>query len=204
MSHKISSPCQLTNADKIIISTHFATHLDWEKPVFDAIKTKVRDNLRPKQNNKCCYCKKELGYDIKEVDIEHIVPKSEYQNFTFVPLNLALSCPACNTKKGESKILSKEIKRYPKTTKSFLIVHAHYDSYNQHIIIHDGCVFEGITKKGCRTIEVCELFRLKVVEQKAKKVISSRTSHSSLIDLVLKATPAELANVMKEIAKRLE
>lgn len=204
MSNKISSPYKLTIAEKKLIAGNFTIHTDWEKPIFDEIKTKVRDNLRPKQKNKCCYCKKELGHDIKEVDIEHIIPKAEYKDFTFEPLNLALSCPACNTKKGDTKILSKTVKHYPKTTKSFLIVHAHYDNYNQHIVIHNDCVFEGISKKGCRTIEVCELFRLKAVEKKAKKVLTSRTKPSELINLVMKASPKELTQVMTEISKRLK
>jgi uncharacterized protein (TIGR02646 family) len=204
MSNKISKPCKITASEKSIIAKNFTIHTDWEKPIFDSLKKKIRENLRPKQRNKCCYCKKDLGYDIKEVDIEHIIPKAEFKNFTFEPFNLALSCPACNTKKGDTKILSKSVIRYPKTTKSFLIVHAHFDKYNEHIIIHDDCIFEGVSKKGCRTIEVCELFRLKAVEEKAKKVLTNRTKQSELIDLVMKASPTELNNVMIEIGKRIK
>lgn len=204
MSDKIRSPYKLTIAEKKLIAGNFTTHTDWEKPIFDGIKTKVRNNLRPKQKNKCCYCKKELGHDIKEVDIEHIIPKSEYRDFTFETINLALSCPACNTIKKDKKILKEAIKRYPKTTRSFLIVHAHYDNYNQHIVIHNDCIFEGISKKGCRTIEVCELFRLKAVEKKARKVLTSRTKTSELVELVRKASPKELTQVMTEIFKRIK
>lgn len=204
MSNKISKPYKITLSEKRIITGNFTIHTDWEKPVFDGLKKKIRNNLRPKQQNKCCYCKKELGYDIKEVDIEHIIPKAEYKNFTFEPVNLALSCPACNTKKGDTKILSKSVVRYPKTTKSFLIIHAHYDNYNEHINIHNDCIFEGISKKGCRTIEVCELYRLKTVEKNAKKVLTNRTIQSELIDLVMKASPIELTQVMTEISKRLK
>lgn len=204
MSNKISSPYKLTNSEKNLIAANLSTHTDWEKPIFNGIKTKVRDNLRPKQKNKCCYCKKELGHDIKEVDIDHIVDKSGYNDFTFETLNLALSCPACNTIKGTKNVLVKPVKRYPKTSKSFLVVHAHYDKYNQHITIHNDCIYEGVSKKGCRTIEVCELYRLKEVEKKAKRVLTSRTKPSKLIDLVMKASPKELTQVMTEISKRLK
>ncbi len=108
-----------------------------------------------------------------------------------------------STRSSENRY-KEAIKRYPKTTRSFLIVHAHYDNYNQHIVIHNDCIFEGISKKGCRTIEVCELFRLKAVEKKARKVLTSRTKTSELVELVRKASPKELTQVMTEIFKRIK
>jgi uncharacterized protein (TIGR02646 family) len=205
MSNKISSPYKFTKGEKKIIKDNFTSHNDWDtNGVFDPIKTNIKADLRPKQTNKCCYCKKELGYDIKEVEIEHIVPKSKYEAFTFEPLNLALSCPACNTKKSHTDTLVRPFTRYTKISKNYLIVHAHLDNFDEHIIIHNDCLFEGISKKGCRTIEMCELFRLKTVEKKAKKVLSMRTKQSELISLAMKATPAELAELMAEISKRIK
>ncbi len=204
MSNQIKIPYKFTLAEKKIITSNFSSHLDWEKVIFDALKIKIRDNLRPKQNNKCCYCKRELGYDIKEVDIEHIIPKSEYSDFTFEPKNLALSCPACNTKKGEKKILNRKIVRYPVHSKNCTINHAHYDDYSKNILIHDGCVFEALTTKGSHTITVCELFRLKIVENKAKVKIAKRNKSSRLINLIMNANQLELQNAMTELMKRIK
>lgn len=205
MSDKITTPYKFTLAEKKIIDDNFTSHTDWDTNIaFNPIKSNIKSDLRPKQTNKCCYCKKELGYDIKEVDIEHIVPKSKFEDFTFEPFNLALSCPACNTKKSHTDILVRPFKRYTKTSRNYLIVHAHFDNYSEHIIIHNDCVFEGISKKGCRTIEVCELFRLKTVEKKAKKALSARTKLSELISLAMKATPLELTELMIEISKRIK
>lgn len=205
MSNRIIEPYSLTKTEKKIISNNFNSHNDWDtNALFEPIKANIKQDLRPKQNNKCCYCKKELGYDIKEVDIEHIVPKCKYERFTFEPLNLALSCPACNTKKGHIDILVKSFKRYTKTSRNYLIVHAHLDNYNEHIVIHNNCVFEGISKKGCRTIEVCELFRLKTVEKNAKRALTTTTKSSKLISLAMQATPLELQELMTEIIKRIK
>ncbi|MCD0480812.1 HNH endonuclease [Chryseobacterium sp. LC2016-29] len=204
MSSFIKDPYKFTISEKDFIKVNFSNHLDWDKPIFNTIKTNIRDYLRPKQANKCCYCKRELGYDIKDVDIEHIIPKSEYSNFSFEPKNLALSCPACNTKKGEKKILNKKIVRYPTHSKNCTIVHAHYDNYNENILIHNGCVFEALSSKGSNTITVCELFRLKVVEQKAKVKISTKNKNSQLVNLIMSADQEELKNAMVELMKRIK
>jgi uncharacterized protein (TIGR02646 family) len=168
MSNRILIPYSLSAIEIAIITQHFNTHTDWTKTLFDSIKTNIISHLRIQQFNECCYCKYKLGFDIKEVDIEHIIPKSEYEIFTFTTLNLALSCPACNTKKSTKPVLKKEIVNYPKNGKNFKIIHAHYDDYSDHIDIINDCVFVAKTSKGSETITYCELFRLITVEQRAK------------------------------------
>lgn len=132
------------------------------------IKVNITTHLRTQQDNKCCYCKYPLGFDIKQVDIEHIIPKSLYSKFTFTSLNLALSCPACNTKKSTKTVLNNPITRYPSNGSNIKIIHAHYDDYSEHIDIINNCVFVAKTSKGSETITTCELFRLNIAEQRAK------------------------------------
>lgn len=205
MTNKILKAYDLTDLEKKLVKNKFTCHTDWDtSSSFDEIKKNIRDFLRNEQDNKCCYCKRELGFDIKEVDIEHIIPKSLHWKFTFEPLNLALSCPACNTKKGDTNILSKSIVRYPKNSKKITIVHAHYDDYDKNINIIDNCIFEPLTKKGSHTITVCELFRLKIVEKKAKATITARTPESKLIEYIVNASPEELGKAMIELSKRIK
>lgn len=168
MSNRILTPYSFTAIETSTISQHFKNHADWIKPAFDSIKTNIISHLRVQQNNTCCYCKYQLGFDIKQVDIEHIVPKSEYEIFTFKALNLALSCPACNTKKSIKPVLNNSIINYPLNGTNFKIIHAHYDEYSNHIDIINNCVFIARTSKGSETITFCELFRLSTVEQRAK------------------------------------
>ncbi len=204
MSSKIESPYEFDDTGLLLIKNNFTIHEDWDKKVFSVLKNKIRDDLRPKQNNRCCYCKKELGFDIKEVDIEHIIPKASYPAFTFVSENLALSCPGCNTMKGDQCVLSKGIVRHPKHSKNHTIVHAHYDIYENHILIHNGCVFEAISKRGSNTITICQLFRLKVVEKKAKASLKSKSKESELINLIMNASRDELTEAMTELMKRIK
>lgn len=165
MSNRIQIPYAFTSIEKRCIKDNFYTYHDWEKGIFDTIKKNIIDHLRPQQGNACCYCKKQLGHDIGEVDIEHIIPKSRYGQFTFTPKNLALSCKPCNTKKSTKEVLKSEVKSHPRTSSNFKIIHAHYDNYFEHINIVNGCIFVALTKKGSETITFCELFRLRSVEE---------------------------------------
>ena len=115
-----------------------------------------------------------------------------------------MSCPGCNTKKGDDKVLNKVIVRYPKHSKNVTIIHAHYDDYYAHIKINNDMVFEALSKKGSHTITICELFRLKKVEAKAKNIISSRSKSSTLVAQAMKADATELIEIMKVIQQRIK
>ncbi|MCM4161959.1 HNH endonuclease [Antarcticibacterium flavum] len=185
MSDIISKPYVWTIAEKQVIKDNFGNHNDWPKGIFNNLKEKLIDYLRIQQKNKCCYCKYDLGFDIKQVDIEHIVPKSRHERFTFEPLNLALSCPGCNTKKSVKPVLNTITVKYSKNSNNYKIVHAHFDNYSDHINIVNGCVFTANSAKGSETITYCELFRLSTVEEKIKatKGLETSTLESLVIDL---------------------
>ncbi|PWB22592.1 HNH endonuclease [Flavobacterium sp. HTF] len=201
MSERIVTAYIFDKADISIIKTNFNNYLDWDKPCFDDIKDKIKNKLRTEQGNKCCYCKKELEFDLKDVDIEHIIPKSKYSKFTFHKLNLSLSCPACNTIKGSKEVLNKTITNYPKSSKSIKIVHSHFDNYSEHIRIENDCVFIPLSKKGSETITTCELYRLITVEQKAKESLIKKSDNSLLKD-VMKLPKNEKLELLNELMKR--
>ncbi len=202
MYSKISTPYKFTNDEIKIIQDNFTSHDDWTKPVFDGIKGNIIDYLRIKQKNKCCYCRWELGFDIKEVDIEHIIPKSEYSQFTFHAKNLALSCPGCNTSKGKKKVLFKSITYYPRTGSNIKIIHPHFDNYYNSVEIHDGAVYEGLDDKGCETIKKCKLYRLKKVLKKKQEIATKDTRIKQLVEALRTASQedrVELAAAINEL-----
>lgn len=168
MSNQIILPYNYTHEEKVIIRMNFKSYNDWTKSVFDSIKSNIISHLRIQQDNRCCYCKYPLGFDIKQVDIEHIIPKSEYSKFTFEPFNLALSCPGCNTKKSTKSVLKTKIVNHPINSINYYIVHAHFDNYYHHIDILGDCVFIAKTDKGSETITFCELYRLSSAEMRAQ------------------------------------
>lgn len=168
MTNRIQTPYIFLAEELDVINNQFSSHKDWSKDIFEKIKTNIVEHLRIQQGNTCCYCKSSLGFDIKQVDIEHIVPKSKYENFTFESRNLALSCPPCNTKKSTKSVLSRHIVNYPTNGINFKIIHAHYDEYSDHIEIFNNIIFIPRSTKGSETITFCELFKLRVVEQRAR------------------------------------
>lgn len=204
MGKKINIPYKFPKNEQTIISNNFLTHTDWEKSIFDNIKESIRKYLRTQQGNRCCYCKQELGFDIKRVDIEHIIPKSKFNQFTFHPKNLALSCPACNTIKSTNCVLIKNsIKRYPINGSNFKIIHAHYDDYSTHITILEDCIYTPKSKKGSETITICELYRLSVVEENAKKFQTSQSRIAKLVE-DLRTAKTELPELFKELKMALD
>lgn len=205
MSNKISIPYVWTNAEKQVLNDNFENHNDWTKTIFDGLKANLIEHLRIQQNNKCCYCKYDLGFDIKQVDIEHIVPKSRHEKFTFEPLNLALSCPGCNTKKSTKQVLTNITVNYSNNPNNYKIVHAHFDNYSQHINVINGCVYTANSVKGSETITYCELFRLSTVEEKiqASKGLQPTVLESLVNDLKVasKEKKAELFEILNKAVR---
>jgi len=202
MSLKIMEPYTLSKNEEKTIKENFQSHKDWEKGVFDSIKSNIISDLRNKQNNECCYCRTELGFDMKAVDIEHIIPKSKYPKFTFNTKNLALSCPGCNTNKSSKNVLHKPIILYPRSGANITIIHAHFDDYSTSINIHDGAIFEGRDDKGCETIKLCKLYRLKDVLNKMQKFSSNKSPIQKLVEDIRNADEfekAQLLTVVKDL-----
>jgi len=202
MVDKILNPYCFSSAEKKAIKDSFEQHTDWDKACFDDIKASIKEDLRPKQEHSCCYCKRELGFDIKEVDIEHIIPKSKYEKFTFHPKNLALSCPGCNTNKSNQPVLFKEIKNYPRTGSNLTIVHPHFDHYKKHIEIHEEAIYEGLSSKGCETIKLCKLFRLKKVLERQKKAKLKASPIAKLVSDLNNASDEEKQQIMEALGLR--
>ncbi|MFM5294439.1 HNH endonuclease [Aeromonas veronii] len=209
MADRISIPYSPTSDEKKIIKKYFKTDKDWDNVNFEPFKANLIAHLRHEQNNKCCYCKWELGYDIKNVDIEHIIPKSTYNKFTFTTKNLALSCPGCNTSKGSKNVLHKQIKNYPQTGKNILIIHPHFDDYNSCIDIHEGAIYEAIDDagKGCDTIKICKLHRMKTVLKKMRETKTQKSLVSELVEALMNASPEEqeaISNALRTLTNNFQ
>lgn len=201
---KINNPYTFSAEELATIKNNFKTHTDWEKSAFNDIKENIVHHLRQEQDNKCCYCKTELGYDLKAVDIDHIIPKSKYEKFTFHPKNLALACPGCNTSKGKKSITTNKIVQYPRSGRNISIIHAHYDIYSRHIEIHENAIYEGLNAKGCETIKTCKLFRLKAVLSKQRSNKTKESPIRSLVEALRTSTPAEQADLAEELMNILK
>lgn len=192
MANKINKSYKLNKDDISVINRYFTCHTDWSKSNFNDLKQSLITHLREEQKNKCCYCKRELGFDLKEVEIEHIIPKGEYECFTFHMKNLSLSCPGCNTSKHADQVLYNPVVKYPRTGKNFKIVHPHFDDYDLHIAIHYGSIYEGLDAKGHNTLSACNISRLrKVIQRQREADLNNGSLTYKLINALTNATPEQ-------------
>lgn len=144
------------------------SYKDWSKPDLEPVRKIIRDFYRKEQNGKCAYCKNPVSLQsANNCHVEHIAPKSKYQKFIFEAKNLCVICADCNEIKREQETLSSEldpirkksVKLYPRSKSAFLIVHPHFDNYNEHIKILSGNHYIDLSMKGHFTIGSCKLNR---------------------------------------------
>lgn len=139
------------------------TKLTWESYDARHIRDVIGIQLRNFQNGKCCFCG--LLYDeTGRAEIEHIAPKkarpSEYPEFSFLPLNLAMACQLCNssTMKGQYNPITVTDINYANCT--FGIVHPYLDNHTLHYKWNYGflrVVITGISDKGRESIRLFKL-----------------------------------------------
>lgn len=132
-----------------------------------ALRSAIRRHYLSEQGYHCVYCYRlRQDYHGAAWDIDHIVPKSTYPQFTYEPLNLAIACKDCNVAKGSKAVFSGGVQvqaLYPSASHNFIIIHPHFDNYCDHISVNYTPKMEVIhkpkTKKGVETFRVCGLNR---------------------------------------------
>lgn len=201
---KIEKPYNLDGDDRRVIMANFngKNHKIWDDgDLFGTMKEKIIAHLRKEQLNRCCYCKKELSYDKKGVDIEHIIPKSKRPFYTFLNYNLALSCPACNTTKHFDLPIKKSRKTFPIQSSDYYIVHPHFDYYFKHFQIVKSIFIRPLTNKGRWTFYSCELYSIKKAQD---KILDLKLKKNGILELLLQLSlnplyPNLQANILQLI-----
>ncbi len=107
----------------------------WEDESVTNIKLRIKKHYISEQGQKCAYCKAVLPTNHGAVwDTEHIIDKDSFPQWVFEPLNLCISCKDCNGAKGTRGVTkSVTYKSFPKNASNYLIVHPHFDNYEDHI-----------------------------------------------------------------------
>lgn len=125
-----------------------------------SLKSEIKHHYRIEQQYTCVYCGNTNYINHgSSWHIEHIIPKETNDQLMFESENLCLSCPECNQYKGRKKVLIDGINNSSRSS-DFVIVHPHYDEYNEHIL-REGMLYipNNGSDKGKNTIKVCKLFR---------------------------------------------
>lgn len=170
---RIDTP-KITAVDKLKLASNIAAIGNkWGSSAFGWYKTWLIKELRALQKDKCCYCRRVILFNKGAREIEHIVDKGKKPDYMFEVENLALSCKDCNNNKGVKSVFAPTFNLvkgsvYPKSEKSYLWVHPHVHKYSDHIIIHQGWVYEArnMSPQGGAVITKCKLNDLEELESK--------------------------------------
>lgn len=157
---------------------------EWEsenkeiKKFKDELYKQLRDNLF------CPYCRRELQRS-KYDELDHIIYKSDYSNFTYQPNNIVIACKRCNNKKLQSNVLKEEYiekvkilewNKYPCNKEYYSIIHPYFDIYSEHIEIENNVFYMPKDKeKGINTIRMMKLNSFDLLEIRAKEAGAAKS-----------------------------
>jgi uncharacterized protein (TIGR02646 family) len=171
----------------------------WESGtnIIKDIRGTIGSQLRIFQNGKCCYCG--LNYDeTGQSQIEHIAPKkgrpTEYPEFSFHELNLAIACQLCNSKtmKGEYNSINVYNSIYSNCT--FQIVHPYLNDHRQHYKWSYGMLrvlISGVSAEGRESIRL-----FKLAEEHRTLARARQRNHEKLVSFFM--IPQNILNKINE------
>ena len=168
----LNNSINLSRESLLIISQKKATnkinYKSWSDKDLMPVRKEIRDFYRIEQKGICCFCKQTVSLtSALNCQIEHIVPKKLHEDHMFNPKNLCVICADCNEIKRDQETLgiipetmknAEKRKFYPRSSSAFLIVHPHFDNWEDHILIFNG-LYADKTPKGHFTIGTCKLNR---------------------------------------------
>ncbi|HGM5563927.1 MAG: HNH endonuclease [Serratia marcescens] len=145
----------------------------WEHTSLSTLRREIKDYILTNRPNgrKCAYCLKDFYNEHgMNIDVEHILPKAEYPEYTFTIKNLAVACKRCNLliKRNDVSFLSDKFNRKkPFKSDYYTITHPVIDRKNhlKLIDIHfDGLHIIKYQTKSEKAINTYNYFRLHEVE----------------------------------------
>lgn len=115
----------------------------WSNNLLDNVKTKIKDYYIKNDLPKCCYCSRLFVDEFRMViDIEHILPQSEYEDLRFQEQNLNVACKRCNMeiKKARLDFLNNQATIGTDYYQShhYKFIHPNLDIYDNHLKIISG------------------------------------------------------------------
>jgi len=211
----INSPISYSDVVRDLLKSKLSdslfTYKNWGDEDLATYRKDVRDYYRKIQQGFCAFCKAGLSLtSAANCHVEHLVPKSKRQEFVFEPKNLCVICADCNEIKRAKEIEAVEpdslargskVKRYPRTSGAFLIVHPHFDIWEDHIVAF-GRLFVDLSDKGHFTIGACTLNR-RLREFGWDAVVTDESALRAATTEWLNATDTLTAARQLQIMKRL-
>lgn len=167
---------------------------DEVKPIKKVIKTHYIDQ----QKRLCCYCNRDLATNHHGVwDCEHVIPKATHPQWLFTPLNLAVACKDCNLAKSDDPVLENNSRvTFPINSLDYVIVHPHFDKYEEHIRWIGSVPRPNGSDKGRKTIYMCDLLRFAASEAGITSSPSDRRYDQLVGDLMKRPGPNDARMIL--------
>lgn len=132
------------SAAEVLLMRHAVEqgHAFWGDDSLGSLKRKIKNYLRQKQEECCCYCSRNIDDEFNMVlDIEHVIPKSKIITEMFEMNNLAVSCKRCNMRiKGEDvSFINGEFSDFCQAgnyyqSESYRFIHPNIDSWDDNLV----------------------------------------------------------------------
>lgn len=135
----------------------------WSRDDVGPARKIIKDHYIKEQERRCCYCRTKQDTANNAVwDGEHVIARDNRPEFMFEPRNLAIACKDCNIAKGAQEVLRNPARKsFADKSEHYLIVHPHFDDYDDHLLWFGPLVAPAGTgsDKGTNTINMCKLHR---------------------------------------------
>jgi len=175
----------------------------WAADTVAPVRKAVKDHYIAEQQQLCCYCHQHIATNNNAVwDGEHVISRETKPVFMFEPCNLAVSCKDCNIAKAVTNVLkNKNRVTFPLKSTDYIIVHPHFDDYDDHIHWIGPVVYAAPSdiKKGSNTIEMCDLTRYARQSAGLKGSVHDRRFRDRVGELLMTRTQDDAADVLAEL-----
>lgn len=180
----------------------------WSDAAVTPVRKIIKDHYIREQNQLCCYCHHLLETNNNAVwDGEHVISREVKPQFMFEPRNLAISCKDCNISKGVKNVLNnRDRKTFPVKASDYIIVHPHFDNYDDHILWFGPVVAAASTNsnKGSTTIEMCDLTRYGKQCGNLKGEVFDQRFRARIGELLMSRDQDDAAEVLAELALQIK
>ena len=126
---------------------------------------KLKPELLKKFNNQCVYCGIKF-FEPTMASIEHFYPKSLYPDLVNDSNNLLIACRACNNIKGNKSPIDED--------GNLLLINPAKEKFSDHMIQLENGYLEGTTELGQTTIDILQLNRDSLIEQRILDMIDMK------------------------------
>ncbi|HDZ9134260.1 TPA: HNH endonuclease [Vibrio cholerae] len=127
----------------------------------------IKNEMMKDHNGQCVYCGKNMCSPSEAV-LDHFLPKSIYPEVALDRKNLVLACRDCNAIKSNKFPVDEE--------GNGLLLNPNVDDLSEHIQQSKNGLLKGLTERGNIMIDVLNLNRASLVEQRLLKVIDANVT----------------------------